>query len=127
MSGKIKLSVTLTLLGALTLFGLFGVEAPILAMTCDSATLTGFVVPNGNPTSVWFEYGTNQNVVTSGGGIRTQVQVFTSNSYVSQLVTGLNENTTYYFRIMLSNRDGSKNGEINSFTTPACPTTPPPP
>src|SRR5258706_9982164 len=66
--------------------------------SCNSVTLTGDVTPNGNPTDVWFEWGTSQFL-----GSRTPNQNFSSPSNFSAFVSGLTESTTYYYRAMAQN------------------------
>jgi len=126
MNKKIKLSVGLVL-SVLMLSGFFVGAKPASAITCDSATFSGFVVTNGNTINTRFEYDSNYNTVASGQGIKTNIQTFTSNSFVYQLVSNLSPETTYYFRFMTSNGNVTQAGAINSITTPACPNNPPPP
>ncbi len=120
MNTKIKL-FGLTLL---TLVGLFvgtSIVSAQVATTCTSATFNGSVTPNGYPTTVWFEWSTFQNTVTSGFGIRTANQVFTSNSNFSQLVQGLVGGTVYYYRAIAQNSIGTApSPNVISFTTPLC-------
>jgi uncharacterized repeat protein (TIGR01451 family) len=81
----------------------------------SSATLNGSVNPNGDLTSYWFEYGTSPSL-----GNTTSAQLAGSgNSYVnvSASISGLNPNTTYYFRVVAQNSHGTSNGSILSFTT----------
>ncbi len=111
-----------TILSILMLSGLFSVGAPkASAMTCNSATFDGYVYTAGNTeTHARFTYGTDSNVVQSGGGTATQVQYFYSDSEVQQFVTGLSPSTTYYDRLEISSVLGTNYGAITSFTTPAC-------
>ncbi len=123
MNKKIVLSA---FLGFAILLGLFAVGTPASAITCDSATLSGFVVTNGNSTRARFTYGTNFNIVSSGGGTPTTVQTFNSDSFVYQLISNLSGNTTYYYRLEVTSDFGTDYGNVNSFTTPACQTSNPP-
>jgi len=124
MNKKIILSVFCIV----TLLGLFAVATPTSAMTCDSATLTGTVITGTPPTHARFEYSTNYNTVAGGGGITTPVQYFyTEGTFpIQQFISGLSENTTYYFRLVVTNNYGTQALNINNFTTPACPVTPTP-
>src|SRR3989344_290609 len=121
MNRKIKLFVGMTL-GVATLFGLFVIANPALAMTCNSATLTGTVETGTPPTHARFSYGTNYSTVANGGGTTTAVQYFyNEGTYpIQQFISGLSESTTYYFRLEVTNNYGTENLNINSFTTPAC-------
>lgn len=85
------------------------------SVTCNSATLYGSVTPNGNTTQAWFEWGP-----TSSFGNTTAVQTFTTNSTYSQFVSGLSQNTTYYYRALAQNSAGTAQGGTLTFTTPSC-------
>ncbi|MFA6533425.1 MAG: hypothetical protein WCT22_05565, partial [Patescibacteria group bacterium] len=88
------------LLGITTLFGLFGFTTPVSAMTCNSATITGTVNVGTPPTNARFAYASDYNTVASGGGIHTPVQTFNNsgNYPIQQYISGLSENTTYFYR-----------------------------
>ncbi len=119
MNTKIKL-FGLTLL---TLAGLFvggSIVSAQTVTTCNSVTFNGSVTPNGYPTTVWFEWGTNQSNVNGGAGTKTANQVFTSNSNFNQFVSGLVGGTTYYYRAMAQNSVGPATGLAISFNTPSC-------
>lgn len=121
MNTKIKLSIV----SILALIGLFvgagtGLAASAVSTTspivgCDKATIYGYVTPNGNTTYAWFEWGTS-----SALGRSTPKQTFNSNSEFSATITGLNENTTYYYRAMAQNQYGTATGQTKSFTTLTC-------
>ena len=83
--------------------------------TCNSATLNGNIVPNGAATSVWFEWGPGSSIVYS-----TPTQTFYTNSNYSQVINGLQENSTYSYRAMASNTNGTSTGQTISFTTTSC-------
>lgn len=124
MKNTIKLFVG-SILGIVTLFGLFVSPTPASAQyavpTCNSATLNGTVITNGATTTAWFDWGPSSSVQ-----YRTTSQTFSSDSAYSQEITGLNANTTYYYRASVSNQNGTSNGQVVSFTTSSCQTTPPP-
>src|SRR3989344_3980581 len=130
MKTNSKFSLKFSLLGLIALIGLFaGVPQQASAITCDSATLTGWFDTGTPPTHARFEYGTSYSQVANGGGIPTQVQYFdTENTHqtISQFIDGLTESTTYYFRLGATNNFGTKYYNIDSFTTSACDTPPPP-
>jgi phosphodiesterase/alkaline phosphatase D-like protein len=79
------------------------------------ATLNGSVNPNNSQTTYWFEYGTSYSLgytvgnqsIGSGGG----------NQNVSYYVSGLNNNTVYYYRVVAQNQYGTIQGQILNFTT----------
>lgn len=119
MNNKIKLSISL-MLSVFALFSFFIIPKPASAMTCDSATLTGDVVTGTPPARARFTYSTSRSTVVNGGGIPTTVQTFYSNGPIEQYISGLAENTTYYFRLEVTNNYGTANLNINNFTTPSC-------
>jgi len=106
----------------ITIFGFFAVTTPASAMTCNSATLTGNVITGTPPARARFTYATDYNTVLNGGGTPTTVQTFYTDGPIQQLVTGLTESTTYYFRLEVTNNYGTANLNINNFTTPSCQT-----
>ncbi len=81
----------------------------------NSATLNGQVNSNGCNTNYWFEYGTSQSLGYTSGfqNVGSSSGWQTVNSFVS----GLNYNTTYYFRLAAQNQYGTAYGSILSFTT----------
>ena len=69
------------------------------AVTPNSATLNGTLVPGGVSSAGWFEWGT-----TASFGKRTEPQIFSNGSETITLVasiSNLNPHTTYYFRAVL--------------------------
>ena len=83
----------------------------------SSATLNGQVNPNGATTNYWFEYGTTQ----SFGNTTSMQSAGAGSSYLNVTVpiSGLIQNTTYYFRVDAQNQYGTTNGSILSFYTQA--------
>lgn len=80
-----------------------------------SATLNGTVAPNGQATSVVFEYGT-----TTGYGAKTAAKSAgsgTRNVSSSAAVTGLASGTTYHFRVVATNATGTSTGSDQTFST----------
>ncbi len=86
-------------------------------MGAYSAQLNGIAVPNINygTTNAWFEYGT-----TTGLGNRTNVQAVATNGNdpYSADISGLNANSTYYYRAVVQNQNGTAYGSIVPFSTP---------
>jgi uncharacterized repeat protein (TIGR01451 family) len=88
---------------------------PATGISYNSAVLNGRVNPNGNNTSYYFEYGTNSSFgyttgFQSAGSGNSQI-------FVSSYISGLNPNTTYYFRIVAQNNYGRSYGSTYTFTT----------
>ena len=80
----------------------------------DRATLTATVTPNGSATTVYFEYGT-----TTGYGSQTAPQNITgplASQTISATLTGLITGTTYHFRTVTTNADGTIYGDDQTFT-----------
>lgn len=79
-------------------------------------TLNGKVNANNLDTTVRFEYGTSATLV---GAQQTaaKTQTGATEEDVSAAISGLAENTTYYYRIVASNELGTATGETKSFTT----------
>jgi hypothetical protein len=79
-----------------------------------SARLNGSVDPHGLATTVYFQYGT-----TTSYGLTTAIQSKTGNTYqnVSANIGGLTANTTYHFRIVATNSNGTRYGRDRTFTT----------
>lgn len=87
-------------------------------IAATSATLNGSVNPNGAETSYWFEYSQDSLL---GSVLRTttpsQMLNGTTSQNVSSNVTGLENNTKYFFRIVAQNQHGTVQGDTMSFTT----------
>jgi len=81
----------------------------------STAILNGEVNPNGGQTSYWYEYGSANSLGTVslrqliGGGYLTYA--------APRQISGLQANTTYYYRIGAENQYGKVYGEILSFQT----------
>ncbi|MGO9488109.1 MAG: IPT/TIG domain-containing protein [Solirubrobacteraceae bacterium] len=99
------------------------VTQPASSIAQTRATLNATVDPNGaNVTECKFEYGRTEAYGSSSpcsalpGSGETPVAVSTS-------LSGLSPNTTYHFRIVAANADGSGQGSDGTFTTsPEAPT-----
>ena len=81
----------------------------------NSALINGNVNPNGSLTTSWFDWGT-----TTGFGNRTIVMPVGQASYVSSysaVLSGLQVNTTYYYRAVAQNAYGTTYGNTLSLTT----------
>ena len=80
----------------------------------DYAVLNGYVDPRGtSDTTRWFEWGQTTNL----GNSTSYANQGTSASNSSATLTGLMTNSTYYFRIVARNSQGTVFGNTLSFTT----------
>jgi subtilisin-like proprotein convertase family protein len=81
---------------------------PAQAVTGSSAGLNGMATPNGLPTTVWFEWGTNTSYGNSTplGLIGNGFGVVYTNSAIS----GLTANVAYHFRMVAANAVGTNYG-----------------
>ncbi len=95
---------------------------PATSVAATSAVLNGAVVPNGQATTYFFEYGTSAGALTSSTSPANAGNDYTSHP-VSSSITGLTPNTTYFFRVAATNASGTVRGQILQFTTPAGPPT----
>ncbi len=78
------------------------------------AILQGFVDPNGSTnTTRWFEWGTNSSYFNNTTLKLNQ----TSSGTFTQTVNGLSPNTTYYYRAVAQNSNGTVYGTVMSFVT----------
>ena len=81
----------------------------------NSATLNGQVNSNGYSAVYYFEYGTN-----SSFGSNTSYQSISNGSgnfSVSQSISGLYRNSTYYYRLVAYNSYGTSVGQTMTFVT----------
>jgi hypothetical protein len=79
-----------------------------------SARLNGSLNPHGLTTTFHFQYGT-----TTSYGLMTAPQTQTGNTLrnVGANISSLTAHTTYHFRIVASNTDGTRFGGDRTFTT----------
>lgn len=92
-------------------------------VTDTTATLNGTVFPNQNETTYYFQYGT-----TAEYGAQTAAEGPVGGNAgkdVKAALTGLAPSTTYHFRVVATNSDGTANGSDATFTTAATGTPPP--
>ncbi len=91
--------------------------------TQTSATLRGYVNPNGQATTYYFEWGTS----TSYGHETPHRDAGSSKATigVDELIANLTPGTTYHYRIVATNPSGTSQGSDKSFTTKAVSVTPP--
>ncbi len=92
-------------------------------ISINSAELFGRLNPNGIESTAEFQYSTDNSF--SGGITHVKLYSSTDNQYfygsseieVNQRVTGLQSNTTYYYKIVVYNSAGTKTGAVKNFTT----------
>ncbi len=97
------------------------------AVTTDSSTSTGntsvsvsgTVSASGEDTKYWFEYSTDANLGAAGLST-TATKTLTASASASSVtndITGLKANTTYYFHLVGQNSQGTTKGSALSFKT----------
>jgi hypothetical protein len=91
-------------------------------VTRSAATLNGTVDPNGTSTTWYFEYGTTTayGLQSAGGDAVTGDDPVA----VSMAVSGLSAGTTYHYRLVAVNGDGTDPGADRTFRTAAGPSLP---
>ncbi len=83
------------------------------------AFLNGSINPNGLATTYWFEYSEDSllgTLIGSGTPEKT-IAAGTTNVKVQAKITGLQNNTTYYYHLVGRNADGTVFGNVVSFRT----------
>jgi len=88
------------------------------AITTTGATLNATVNPEGSATTFKFVYGKNRTLTT--GTTTTTVQSAGSGTGAQSetaVLTGLTQDTTYYFEVQATNASGTTTGAILNFTT----------
>jgi hypothetical protein len=95
------------------------ITGPMSSVGPSSATASGTLNPNGRSTSWYFEYGTStsygRKTASKGAGSGSV------NVQVSGTLTGLSPGTTYHYRLVATNSDGTTRGGDGVFTTPTAP------
>jgi hypothetical protein len=88
-------------------------------ITYSGAVLKGTIHPEGKETTYVFEYG----LTTAYGAQTEQASAGSADSAqpVAAEVSGLQPETTYHFRLVATNDDGTTRGPDKSFTTLAAP------
>src|SRR6478672_6764163 len=83
-------------------------------VTTSSGTLTGSLDPHGLTTTVFFQYG-----LTTSYGSATPTQNQTGNTYrnITANINGLTTHTTYHFRMVATNSNGTRMGSDRTFVT----------
>ena len=87
------------------------------SVSTNGATLNGKIIANGLLTNAWFEYGIDPSLTTYSSTPQQSIGSGMIAEPVSYPITGLAENTKYYFRERASNAKGETQSAIISFTT----------
>jgi hypothetical protein len=94
------------------------VTGPATDVTATRATLHATVNAHNAATSVAFEFGPDAAYGEMLPAVPATVEGF-DDADVSILLTGLEPETTYHYRVVAENRAGAVHGEDATFTTPA--------
>ncbi|MEI6607091.1 MAG: leucine-rich repeat protein, partial [Verrucomicrobiota bacterium] len=89
---------------------------PTFGIGSSAATLLGTVNPNGAASTAWFEYGSS----LSYGGTAPVTLSPANGSLVQDIgadISGLQEGTTYHYRLAASNSNGTSYGDSMTFLT----------
>ena len=90
----------------------------VTSVTATVATLNGSINANSASTTVTFEYGLTTSYGTTVTAVQSPITGSSATS-VSKTITGLTPNTTYHFRVIGVNAEGTTYGLDVSFTTPS--------
>lgn len=95
------------------------ITGTVSAIGPTSVTVGGTVNPGGESTSWYVEYGTSTSY---GSKTPTEnVAAGTGNVAVSTAITGLSPGTTYHYRLVAENQDGTSRGSDGVFQTTNAP------
>ncbi len=91
----------------------------VQSKSANGATLYAYVGSGSSPATVVFQYGTT----TAYGSQFTFSTPVDTSQYgdFTKKVPGLDPSTTYHFRVVATNNEGTTTGTDNTFTTPALP------
>jgi phosphodiesterase/alkaline phosphatase D-like protein len=105
------------------------VTSSATSLTGTTATLNGVTNPGGAATTGWFRYATaSPGTCNDSFGTRTPamggaaIPAGNGSASFSQVATGLNPGTTYYYCAITQNAVGMAFGAVQTFTTPLPPT-----
>ena len=93
------------------------VTLPSSKATASSATLNGIVNPAGSSATYQFEYGTTTAYGSKVPASPLGVGSGSADVSVSQPLSGLAPRTTYHFRLVATNAEGTTLGKDETFTT----------
>jgi hypothetical protein len=89
--------------------------ATVTGMTEHGASLRGSVNPGGPETHYHFEYGTSTAYGKTVPATEASAGSGTSDQVVTQGITGLSTGTTYHYRLVATNKNGTVDGEDRTF------------
>lgn len=92
----------------------------------STATLFAYIATGGLATSYSFEYGTSATYGSSAPLPEGQIEAAEQEARVHVRISGLEPATTYHYRVVASNADGTVEAADRTFTTMPLPTPPPP-
>lgn len=96
----------------------FGSALSTASVSSTSATLVGFAVPNGSPTTVYFQWGTSPPPPPNFTATPPQkVGNGTKIVLTTATLSHLSPNTTYYYWLVITNNNGTTTGVTQSFKT----------
>jgi hypothetical protein len=97
-------------------FGSVGVVTnPATSFGAGTATLNGLAYLNDLPANVLFRIGTDPTLVVGNDSTAQSIGTGTGSVPVSETVSSLDPDTTYYFQLVLTNAEGRFEGRILSF------------
>ena len=83
----------------------------------DQVLLSGLINPNGDETTAWFEYGSSSNLTNSNESLHSYVGSSVYAFPFEQTLTKFLPDTTYYYRLVTNNIQGTAKSSILHFTT----------
>jgi FG-GAP repeat len=87
-------------------------------LSSSSVTIEGSVAPNRNAVSTCvFQYGTGTSYGAEAPCAQTVAGTGNNPTTVTAALTGLSSGTTYHYRVVASNADGTSYGQDGTFTT----------
>jgi DNA-binding beta-propeller fold protein YncE len=92
----------------------------VLHVTADSATVQARINPQNLNTTYWFEYGLEDCATSECSKIPLDGTAIGSGRrgvFVQQVVSGLQAQTRYSFRVVAKNSEGTERGDSRTFTT----------
>ena len=97
------------------------------SITSTTASVSGYVTPNGSSTTRTFRYGTSNSSCSSLPFTSQTVSMGSGTTQIfgSQSLTGLSNSTTYYYCVTATNSGGTSYGNVFSFSTLVAPPTAP--
>lgn len=95
----------------------FGSALSTASVTSTSATLVGFAVPNGSPTTAYFQWGTSTQPPFYTATPPSKVGKGTKIVITTATLSNLSPDTKYYYWLVITNNNGTATGVTQSFTT----------